>query len=102
MPSQQSQQKTRQRWLAWIAIIALLIASLPTVALAQEDAPLPVLILPIDQANFLPGVYFDFRVEVHSDEMPEDFAVAINGTDAAEFFGAEPTAESWQFGAPFR
>ena len=94
-----SQQKTRQRWLAWIAIVALLIASLPTVAFAQEEAPLPVLILPIDQANFLPGVYFDFRVEVHSDEMPEDFAVAINGVDAAEFFGAEPVAESWQFGA---
>jgi len=89
----------QQRWLAWIAIIALLITSLPTVAFAQDEAPLPVLILPIDQANFLPGAYFDFRVEVHSEEMPEDFAIAINGVDATEFFGAEAVAESWQFGA---
>lgn len=86
------------RWLALVVIAALLTASLPVTAFAQEEAPLPVLILPIDQANFLPGVYFDFRVEVHVEAMPEDFAVTINGIDAAEFFGAEPEAESWQFG----
>lgn len=81
-------------------VAALLVTSLPaTVASAQdaEDAP-PVLILPIDRATVLPGAFFDFRVEVHADAMPEDFAVAVNGEDAAEFFGEEATSESWSFG----
>ncbi|MFO7632731.1 MAG: alkaline phosphatase, partial [Caldilinea sp.] len=46
----------------------------------------------------LPGAYFDFRIEVHAETMPEDFAVTVNGEDASEFFGAEPEAESWTFG----
>jgi alkaline phosphatase len=91
-------KQTWQRWLAILAVIALLVGSLPAVSLAQEEEALPVLILPIDQANFLPGTYFDFRVEVHAAEMPEDFAVTVNSVDAGEFFGAEPVAESWQFG----
>jgi alkaline phosphatase len=76
----------------------LIMTSLPVLpARAQEDAP-PVLILPIDRATFLPGAHFDFRVEVHIEEMPEDFAVTINGEDANDFFGAEAEAESWTFG----
>jgi len=82
-----------------IALLACLL--LPVLALvpavAQEEE-LPVLILPIDNANFLPGAMFDFRVEVHTAELPENFMVMVNGTPAAEFFGAEPTAEAWEFG----
>ncbi|MDX2161040.1 MAG: alkaline phosphatase [bacterium] len=79
----------------------LVVASLLMLALvpgfAQDDAP-PVLILPVNAAQFLPGALFDFRVEVHAEELPEDFAVTVNGEDAAAFFGAEPTEESWEFG----
>jgi alkaline phosphatase len=64
---------------------------------AQEDAP-PVLILPIDKAQFLPGSNFDFRVEVHARTLPENFSVTINGQPAAEFLGAEATTEDWEFG----
>ena len=68
--------------------LALLITSLPAmVASAQDEAP-PVLILPIDRATILAGALFDFRVEVHAEAMPEDFAVTLNGDDAATFFGA--------------
>lgn len=56
------------------------------------------MILPINGAQFLPGAHFDVRVEVHAEEMPEDFAVTINGTDASEVTGVEPTPESWTFG----
>lgn len=78
--------------------LILIMTSLPVLpASAQDEAP-PVLILPIDRAAFLPGAYFDFRVEVHAAEMPEDFAVTINGEDASNFFGAEPNEESWTFG----
>ncbi len=79
--------------------LVLVVTALPVVpAAAQDDAP-PVLILPIDRATFLPGAYFDFRVEVHADAMPDDFAVTVNGEDASDFFGAEPESESWTFGA---
>lgn len=64
---------------------------------AQSDAP-PVLILPINNADFLPGALFDFRVEVHADAMPDDFAVTVNGEAPADFFGVEGTEESWEFG----
>jgi alkaline phosphatase len=66
--------------------------------LAQEETALPILILPVDRATFLPGSQFDFRVEVHTEEMPEDFAVTVNGVPAAEFFGAEGAEETWTFG----
>lgn len=92
-------KQTWQRWLAVIAVLALLVGSLPAVSFAQEEEALPVLILPIDQANFLPGVYFDLRVEVHAEALPDDFSVTVNGVDASEFFGAESVAESWQFGS---
>ncbi|MFN3979916.1 MAG: alkaline phosphatase [Caldilinea sp.] len=78
--------------------LILIMTSLPILpASAQDEAP-PVLILPIDRATFLPGAYFDFRIEVHAAEMPADFAVTVNGEDASDFFGAEPNAESWTFG----
>ncbi len=79
-------------------VLALLVTSLPVmVARGQDEAP-PVLILPVDRATVLPGALFDFRVEVHAEAMPEDFAVTINGEDAAVFFGAEPASENWAFG----
>lgn len=68
-----------------------------TTVSAQEEA-FPVLILPVDQAQFLPGAEFDFRVEVHTRNLPENFAVTINGTPAGEFFGADPVNEDWEFG----
>ncbi len=66
-------------------------------AKAQEEAP-GVLILPINNAQFLPGAKFDFRVEVYAEALPEDFAVTVNGQDATEFFGGESTPENWEFG----
>jgi alkaline phosphatase len=68
-----------------------------TTVSAQEEA-FPVLILPVNQAQFLPGAEFDFRVEVHTRTLPENFSVTVNGTPAAEFFGVEPTEEDWEFG----
>jgi len=78
-----------------LVIIAVL---LPFASVTAQDA-VPVLILPVDQANFLPGALFDFRVEIHTDAMPEDVTVTVNGTDASELFGAEATVESWSFGS---
>ena len=83
------------------SLVSLLLLSLVLPLLpigAQENAPV-VLILPIDGAQFLPGAYFDFRVEVHANTLPDDFAVTINGEDAATFLDAEPNVESWEFGA---
>lgn len=99
IPTVSSKVSTSLSAAARILLALVLIAtSLPVLsASAQEDAP-PVLILPIDRATFLPGAYFDFRVEVHAAEMPEDFAVTINGEGASDFFGAEPSEESWTFG----
>jgi alkaline phosphatase len=65
---------------------------------AQDSTGVPVLILPVDKATFLPGSKFDFRVEVHAEALPEDFAVTVDGVPAAEYFGAEPTEETWTFG----
>ncbi|MCB0293446.1 MAG: alkaline phosphatase, partial [Calditrichaeota bacterium] len=53
---------------------------------------------PVNNAEFLPGAFFDLRIEVQADALPEDFAVSINGQDASEFFGAEAVEESWQLG----
>ncbi len=79
--------------------ILFMLMVLALVPAAAQDAEVPVLILPVNNAQFLPGARFDFRVEVHADALPENFAVTVNGTSAAEFFGAEPTTESWVFGA---
>jgi len=75
-----------------MAVIVLAPAS------AQDEAP-AVLILPTDRAQFLPGAFFDVRVEVHAEAFPEDFAVTINGEDASTVTGIEPTEESWTFGS---
>jgi alkaline phosphatase len=84
--------------LSILLLCALLLTLLPLQSVSAQDEPLPVLILPIDRATFLAGALFDFRVEVHADEMPADFAVTINGEPAADFFGAEGAVESWTFG----
>lgn len=91
-----------QRCIAFIMSVALLANILPAVpAFAQEDAAeeegTPVLIFPVNRAQFLPGALFDLRVEVHAEAIPEDFAVTINGEAAADFLAAEATTESWQF-----
>ncbi len=95
--------KTKRTWrfriVARILLaLVLVVTALPILPAGAQDEALPVLILPIDRATVLPGALFDFRVEVHAVAMPEDFAVTINGEDAAEFLGAEPEAESWTFG----
>ncbi|MGL4649124.1 MAG: alkaline phosphatase [Caldilineaceae bacterium] len=86
-----------QRAFASLLLVALLFGLLPAhVALAQ-DAP-PVLILPTDNATFLPGALFDIRIEVHAEALPDDFAVTVNGEDASTYLGAEAESESWTFG----
>jgi alkaline phosphatase len=77
--------RDRKRALVALLASAMAITAMPAIPVAAQDAP-PVLILPIDNANFLPGAKFDLRVEVWADAMPEDFAVTVNGTPAAEVF----------------
>lgn len=84
------------RLLSFITILIALLAIVP--ANAQDDAP-SVLILPVNQAQFLPGAHFDFRVEVQAEALPENFAVSVNGMPAESVFGAAGTQESWVFGA---
>jgi len=88
------------RFVGGMLAVALLMAMvLPTLpAAAQTDAP-PVLILPIDKAEFLPGAFFDIRIEVHAAELPADFKATINGEDLSKFFGVEAVAEKWEFGS---
>lgn len=82
-------------------LIAALLISLaaPMTLLAQEaeEEGTPVLIFPVNNAQFLPGAMFDVRVEVHAEAMPADFAVTINGEEASAFLGADASSESWQF-----
>ncbi|MBC8100167.1 MAG: alkaline phosphatase [Armatimonadetes bacterium] len=78
-----------------VTVMVVLMGLVPVQAQADE---LPVLILPVDQAQFLPGSMYDFRVEVHAAEFPENFAVTVNGEPAADVFGAEATEEAWEFG----
>lgn len=80
-----------------IAMLSTLLTMVFMPAIAQEET-LPILILPINNASFLPGAKFDFRVEVHTRNLPDNFAVTLDGTPAAEFFGAEGTMEDWEFG----
>lgn len=94
--------RTRARLLSLLGIAMLLlsgIVSMPATGVARaEDAP-PVLILPIDQAEFLPGQAFDMQVEVWAETLPADFAVTINGKDVSEVFGSQPITSTWQFDA---
>lgn len=85
------------RRLSMMVFIIALVVMLPASS-AQDDGP-PVLILPVNQAQFLPGALFDLAVEVHTDALPEDFAVTVNGTPAGEFFGADREDSSWTFGS---
>lgn len=78
-----------------VVVLALLLAIAPAGA---QDEELDVLILPVNQAQFLPGAMFDFRVEVEAAALPENFAITVNGTPAAEFFGAEAIEEAWEYG----
>lgn len=79
-----------------LVLLAMLVVSSISPALAQTD--IPMLILPIDRATFLPGAYFDIRVEMHTEAMPDDATVTINGEDMSEFFGVGAAIESWEFG----
>ncbi len=88
-------RRTRNLGVAAFLVSALLLTLVPT--FAQADGPV-VRILPINQAQFLPGTYFDLRVEVEAASLPEDFAVTINGAAVGEFFGVEGTEEAWEYG----
>ncbi len=68
-------------------------------AQAQAASAPPVLILPIDQAQFIIGQKMDVRIEVWADAVPADFAVKVNGQDAATVFNSKPVSESWKFDA---
>jgi alkaline phosphatase len=84
------------RTMARVGALLALVCVLALPVAAQDD--IPVLILPVDGAQFLPGVRFDFRVELHTDTVPDDLAITVNGEDAIAYFGSEPTVESWLFG----
>jgi alkaline phosphatase len=79
-------------------VMMLVIAALLPMMGISAQSPVPVLILPVDRAEFLPGALFDLRVELHTDTMPGDVTVTVNGTDASTLFAAQPTIESWMFG----
>ncbi len=81
-----------------ILLVVAALALLAVVPAGAQDEEVPVLILPVDGAQFLPGALFDLGVEVHTDEMPENFSVTVNGTPGGEFFGAEAEEASWTFG----
>lgn len=100
-----------------LAALATLAASLTVVAgqTYQRLGACPSLgcVLPPDQSDFLPGQYFDLRVEVHApvngseaynDGKPdENFSVTITkegrkAQDIAKFFKIkEPKLETWKF-----
>ncbi|MFZ4814042.1 MAG: alkaline phosphatase [Phototrophicaceae bacterium] len=85
---------------AVLLILVAVLSALAIVPVIAQDAP-NVVILPVDQAQFLPGAMFDFRVEVRGvAELPEGFAVTVNGVAAGEFFGSEGTQENWEVGDP--
>ncbi|GAB4527630.1 MAG: alkaline phosphatase [Anaerolineae bacterium] len=87
-------QQFRKISIVVFALVAVLVLSLVP-ASAQNEAP-EVVILPVNGAQFLPGALFDIRVEVRSAELPEDFAVTVNGEPAADFFGmGEAEVTSW-------
>jgi len=82
-----------------VALLMLVLANaLLAPTAAQDEAP-PVLILPVNGAQFLPGALWDLAVEVHTENMPANFSVTVNGVSASEFFGVAAAFDSWQFGA---
>jgi alkaline phosphatase len=75
-----------------VTALALPLAVQPSATTSAQDGDMmgpAVLVYPVDQASFLPGVYFDFYVEVEADALPDDFSATVNGTPAPEFFNAE-------------
>jgi alkaline phosphatase len=88
---------------AGLLITALAIGGqMPYALLAQdEEEPLVLpatLILPVNNAQFLPGAAFDIRIETYG-ETPADFSATINGEAISDFFGVEAQEESWQLSA---
>jgi alkaline phosphatase len=82
-----------------IALALVVMLMVPFIQIQAQAEEFPVLILPVNNAAFLPGAAFDVRVEVHTvSELPENFSVTINGEDASAFFGAEATEEAFEFG----
>ncbi len=82
-----------------LSLVAMLVIAFAAPLGAQDD-DMFVEILPINRAQFLPGAMFDMRVELQGMEaLPEDFAVTIDGEPVADFFGAEVTEETYEFGA---
>ncbi|MBC7812488.1 MAG: alkaline phosphatase [Burkholderiales bacterium] len=81
-------------------IISLVLFMLLIVAnpLSAQESDTAVVIFPVDGAQFLPGLYFDFQIEIHADALPENFSVTINGEDATAFFGQDPIETDWMFG----
>lgn len=86
---------------AWRVLSAFLAVAMTfTIApatVSADEHEVPVLILPVNNANFLPGAGFDIRIEVHTEEMPE-MTATINGEAIDDFFGVAGEAESWSFG----
>lgn len=80
-----------------VGLLVVAMSLFSVVLNAQAEAPV-VRILPVDAAQFIPGALFDIRVEVEAAELPEDFAVTVNGTPAGEFFGVERTDDTWEYG----
>lgn len=85
------------RILVLLAVLALT-AILGLLPVAAQAEAVPVTILPVTNAEFLPGARFDLRIEVTADALPDDFSVGINGQNAADFFAAAPVTEAWQVG----
>jgi alkaline phosphatase len=67
--------------------------------IAAQDAEIPVTILPVNHAAFLPGALFDVRIELEADAVPENFEVTVNGDAASEVFGAESEVEAFDAGS---
>lgn len=81
------------------ALLATLVAApAPAFAQEEEDETTEVVILPIDRADFLPGAYFDVRIEVWAEEVSEEFVATINGEELSDFFGVDSELDSWVVG----
>ncbi len=79
-----------------VLALAMLVAAFPVFAqdnAAEAEQPVPyAVIFPVDRASILAGALFDLKVEVNElPSEPTEFNVTIQDTDAATFFGKEPT-----------
>lgn len=73
-----------------------------TEAVTEAAAEPEAVIFPVDRATVLAGSTFDLKVEINN--LPSEaatFSVTVNGTDAAEYFGADAaegtTSQSGQY-----